>query len=372
MSKILVLIISALSFVSIANAQIELVENPTQVENKTPQTVEDKEKALRDQDSGIFSFMNFSFMKKKPTVVVDDSQKLPQETEFERVTRLAKEGDVNAQLSLGYKYLYGEGDIKTDYKKAFEYYSMAAAQNDDVAINNVGSLYFSGIGTDRDTQKSANMFQRASDLGNSEATLNLAFLYLTGNGVVKNSREAISMFTKAAKANNSTAKFMLGYAYYKGFVVPKDYIRAAELIKDASDAQYADAQFVLGLMYMNGQGMPQNYGNAVKLLKSSGLQGNLEAMMELGNILASGSKYPKDNYTAHVLFNLSSVRGAPDAAEKRNFIEQYLKIDEILQAQSEAESFREKPSEITIYINQTFGKNIKGYIDEDLHKVKSK
>lgn len=366
------LLVSILCFVGVARAQIELVENPTQSEKTKPQTVAEKEKAIRDQDSGIFSFMNFSFMKKKPTVAVDDANKLPEETEFERITRLANSGDVNAQLSLGYKYLYGEEDIKTDYKKAFEYYSMAAEQNDDVAINNVGSLYFSGIGTERNTNKAATMFQKASDLGNSEATLNLAFLYLTGNGVVKNSREAISMFTKAAKANNSTAKFMLGYAYYKGFVVPQDFIRAAELIKDASDAQYADAQYVLGIMYMNGQGMPQNYGNAVKLLKKSGMQGNLEAMMELGNILASGSKYPKDNYTAHVLFNLSSVRGAPDAAEKRNFIEQYLQIDEILQAQSEAEGFREKPSEITVYINQTFGKNIKSYIDEDLFKVKSK
>ena len=40
----------------------------------------------------------------------------------------------------------------------------------------------------------------------------------------------------------------------------------------------------------------------------------------------------------------------------------------ILRAQAQADAFREQPSELTTYIHQTFGKNIKAYIDRNLPK----
>ena len=86
-------------------------------------------------------------------------------------------------------------------------------------------------------------------------------------------------------------------------------------------------------------------------------------MMALGDILARGEKYTKDLYTAHIMFNLAAVRGAPTAAEKRDAIESKLKIDEVLQAQAEAERFHEKPSDLTKYVDQTFGTDVRSYID---------
>ena len=47
-------------------------------------------------------------------------------------------------------------------------------------------------------------------------------------------------------------------------------------------------------------------------------------------------------------------------------MEKKLKIEELLQAQAEAEKFKEKPSELTSYIKQTFGDNIRHYIDENM------
>ena len=90
----------------------------------------------------------------------------------------AESGNLDAQLSLGYIYLYGEGDIKPDYSKAFRYYEMAAAQNDNVAINNLGSLYYSGIGTPADVGKAMEMFDKAAAV-NSDAQL----YKQAGNGV---------------------------------------------------------------------------------------------------------------------------------------------------------------------------------------------
>ncbi len=63
---------------------------------------------------------------------------------------------------------------------------MAAAQGDNIAINNLGSLYFSGIGTEKNFTKAAQLFEQAAQLGNTEAAVNLAFIYLTKNSSLNN------------------------------------------------------------------------------------------------------------------------------------------------------------------------------------------
>lgn len=318
------------------------------------------------EDEGFFSFLNFAKKKRgnEQTSQPTEIQEAIQEDPFDKMIRLADGGDLDAQLSLAYIYLYGEGDIKTDYKKAFHYYKLAADQKDNVAINNLGSLYYSGIGTPKDIGKAVEMFRTASQLGNVEAAVNLAFLYLTGNGVAKDSVEAMTLFADAAQKDNPTAQFMLGYAYYTGFHVPLDYGQAFEQMEKAAKAKFDDAQFMLAQMYTLGQGVPQNYGKAVKLYNQARLQGHLQAMMTLGDILSEGTKFKMDIYNAHIMYNLASVRGAPDAAEKREAMSTKMQIDLLLQAQAAADTFRERPSELTSYIHQTFGNNIRGYIDD--------
>ena len=319
-----------------------------------------------EEDKGIFSFMNFSFSKKKESKKVYARPDEKKESFVQRITRQAEEGDVNAQLTLGYMYLYGEEGVEIDYDKAFRYYSMAAAQKDNVAINNLGSLYYSGIGTEKDYLKAATLFDEAAKLGNVEASVNLAFIYLSGSNVGKNSRAAMELFKKAAGKGNPTAKFMLGYAYFKGLVVEQNYKKAVVLLREAANVKYADAEYLLAYMYLNGLGITKNYGNAVKYFTYAANQGNVDAMIELGNILAAGTMYTKDLYRAHILFNIASVHGVASAAEKRDYLEKKLKIEELLQAQAEAEKFKEKPSELTSYIKQTFGDNIRHYIDENM------
>lgn len=367
MRRFPIFLFSLLATTSLAQAQAVLSldgdsvvsVSAQQEQNKEPEVKTDS--ADKSKDKGIFSFLNFWDKKQKPEVQVEAG---PTETVLEKLTRLAGEGDINAQLSLGYMYLYGEDGVEVNHQKAFEYYKMAAEQNDDVAINNLGSLYYSGIGTKRNSLAAAQMFAKAANLGNVEATVNLAFIYLSGYGISQKPEEAIKLFEVASEKNNPTANFMLGYAYFKGYIVDKNLRVAFDLIRKSANAGYADAQYILALMYMNGWGTPQNYGNAIKALNKAVDQGNIAAMMELGNILAIGEKYPRDVYKAHILFNIASVRGADDADNRRNILEKNLEIDNLLQAQAQAEAYVEKPSELTVYIYRTFGENIKKYIDD--------
>lgn len=326
----------------------------------TPQAAKKSEAPAKNEES-IFSFLNFGFNPpKKAELTNHDKETL---SKIEQLAKQADNGDANALLTLGYSYLYGDNGVAVNYDKAFEYYARAAMLNDNVGLNNLGSLYYSGIGIERNIAKAAILFEKSAKLGNAEAAVNLGFILITGNGVAVNASQAMDLFEQAAKEGNPTASFMIGYSYYTGKLRAKDYAKAASFMRVAAQNNYDDAQYILSKMYINGWGLPQNYGNAVKYLRASAAQGNVPAMVDLGDILALGEKYTKDIQGAHVLFNLAAVRGANGAVEKRDLLESKLKINELLRAQGEAEIFKEKPSELTSYIRKTFGRNIKSYID---------
>jgi len=392
--------------VSIYAQSFDLASGITEDEPQQEEKIESvKEKEQVADDRGIFSFLNFSFIKKQSTsesstenndiisdindtdLAVEDttvskidkdknniSSKQPpkKETPLEKMTRLAENGQLDAQLSLGYMYLYGQDGVNVNYEKAFYFYELAAKQNNAIALNNLGSLYFNGIGTEIDYQKAAQLFYKAAQNGSDDAAVNLAFIYLSSDNTEGQHNEAIKLFQAASEAGNNTAKFMLGYAYYMGFIVEQNYHKAIILIKEAANANFDIAQYMLGIMYRDGNGIAKNYGNAVKNLRLSVNQGNVPAMMELGTIYKEGTIYPKNDYRAHILFNVASVYDAPDADIYRDEVEKNLKIENLLQAQTAAEKFKEKPSELTKYIRQTYGSDVRIYIDENIKKQKNK
>jgi TPR repeat protein len=355
MKKALLILSLILFAPSAALSQIDLG-----IDTDRPAKKEEKSTSNEEKKDGIFSFMNFSFSSKKKDDALSGENK---ETFFEKTIRLADEGDLDSQLTLGYLYLYGEDNTPIDYKKSFKYYSMAAEQNDLVALNNMGSLYYNGIGVDKDRKKALEMFQKASNLGNSESSVNLGFIYLTGNGATIDNKQAMVLCYKAAKEGYPTGQFMTGCAYYKGFVVPKDTKKAFEMIKAAANVNFADANYILALMYMEGVGTTKNYGNAVRQFSRAAMQGNVDAMLALGEIYAKGKIYAQNIYQAHIWYNIASLYGAPGAAELRDNLEKGLKIEEVLQAQTEAEKYKEAPSEITIYIRNTFGNDVKSFLN---------
>lgn len=321
---------------------------------------DDKEKV---DDEGVFSFLNFSFLRKDKAKELARKNDEPQESYEERINRLASEGDVDACLTLGYMYLYGENGLEQDAQKAFQYYSMAAEKNDKIALNNLGSLYFSGIGVKKDKKRAVELFEKAALLGNNEAAVNLAFVYMTSvKNIDGNMRSTIvRLFNQAAEGGNITGQYMMGMIYYNGYGIAKNDERAFVLLKKAAE-QYDEAQYQLALRYMNAEGTPRNYKNAVANLVKAAKQGHIPSMVWLGDILSAGTSYPKNEYEAYIWYNIASVYDAPNVAEKRDILEQKLKIEEVLQAQETAESFKSKPTAITDYVHRTFGVNLADYV----------
>ena len=292
------------------------------------------------------------------------------ETMLDKSIRLADEGNLEEQMNLAYMYLYGTNGVKQDYQKAFHYYSLAAQQEDPIATNNLGSLYFNGIGTEKDTKKALLLFERASDLGNDNASLNLGFIFLTGGAKDPSLHtKAIELFQKSADAGNKIAKFMVGYAYYVGFIVPQNYSKAFPLIRSAAEkkTELDEAQLVLADMYIKGVGVTQNYDSAMTILRQAALQGNLDAVIQLARHYTSGDICDKNLIMAHTLYNIAAANGYPNVNETRDAIGGKLKIDALTVAQKNAQEFVAKPSELTSYIRQTYGNNLRYYIDRNMN-----
>lgn len=337
-------------------AEDEQEQNNDEIVSETNET---------EEEGSFFSFISkpLSVLFSADEVVSTEEGK--KETFLERSIRLANEGKLEDQLNLGYMYLYGTNGVKQDYEEAFKYYAMAASQNDPIALNNLGSLYFNGIGTKRDISKAIDLFTSSADLGNDNAATNLAFIYLQGGAKdSKRNATAVSLLKKSAEQGNSVAKFMLGYAYYRGFVVEKDYIEAFKLIKEAalSKGKLDEAQLILAEMFAEGYGTVQNYSNSVKMYKEAVNQGNAEAYVKLAGIYQEGRMSPQNLVMAHALYNIASVDN-PQAATFRDNISKKLKLEDLTMAQTNAQEFVAKPSELTKYVRDTFGLNIRKYID---------
>jgi len=289
-------------------------------------------------------------------------------TDLEQLKTLADGGDVEAQLNLGYTYLYGLNGANIDYKQALAYYEAAAQQNSATAYNNLGSLYYSGIGTNVDTTKAISFFEKAAELGSSDAAVNLAVISLDKlkNDDTQENRNKIFDLLKNAEKDNNIAKYLLGYCYLKGFLVKQNDAKAFELIKSAADDQYDEAQLLLADAYINGIGTKKNYKLAQQYLESAIAQGNLLAMVQLADILAKGDAVEKDIKKAHKLYNIVAIKGDKSAAQKRDALEENLSMEDLLAVQSEAEDYKPEPSAKTTFIRQTFGDSLKVYIDNNL------
>ena len=300
----------------------------------------------------------------------ENSNSLSQAYDIEDLKKKATEGDVDAQLNLGYIYLYGIDGNNVDYKQALTYYEMAAEQNSAVAYNNLGSLYFSGIGTDVDYPKAIHFFEEATKLGSYDAAVTLAIIQLgdTSHPKTAEEYEKILELLTMAEPENNIAKYLLGYSYMTGFLVKQNYKKAFSLIKASADDKYDEAQYILADFYINGWGTTKNYTQAVNSLSAAVQQGNADAMMKLADILSEGKIYKKDINRAHILYNVASVNGAQDAAQKRDQLEENLKIEDLLVIQAKAENYKPNPSDKTKFIRQTYGNSLKSYIDSNITK----
>lgn len=151
-----------------------------------------------------------------------------------------------------------------DYKKAYGILKPLAQQGHARSQVQIGHLYYSGQGVDRNYRRARHWYKRAADQGDVEAQFHLAKMYFEGRGVPQDYRTAWNWFLKAAERGYAPAQYRLGLMYELSQGVPQDYREAALWYLKAAKQGMSQAQFMLADLYYKGQGVQRDIPMAYK------------------------------------------------------------------------------------------------------------
>jgi TPR repeat protein len=94
--------------------------------------------------------------------------------ELNLLSRLAHEGDADAQLQLGLAYRDGRYELTPDAVTGMYWLRKAAAGGNAYAEDAVGNAFATGVGTARDIAKAETWWRKSMQDGDREARLHLA------------------------------------------------------------------------------------------------------------------------------------------------------------------------------------------------------
>ena len=111
---------------------------------------------------------------------------------------LAGQGDLAAQMSLGFMYAEGAG-VAGDFSEALMWFEMAADQGDVEGQYSVARAYDLGQGTGQDASSAAQWYTLAAEQGHAQAQATLAELYSAGRGIGQDDTQAYAWAAIAAE-----------------------------------------------------------------------------------------------------------------------------------------------------------------------------
>lgn len=237
----------------------------------------------------------------------------------------ARNGNAVAQNTVGVWYYTGKGDIKQDFKKAFEWWSLSAKQNNVDAIGNKAMCYQLGRGVTKDSIKALSLYMDAIKKGhkgiipqhetivkNSGSIFSCLLLYdcyIKGVGVSKDPKRAASYHEIAAEHGHLNSQYATALYYLNS----KKESKAAEWFKKAAKQGHVGATYYYGKMLFDGQGIDKNQQDGLKLLKIAANKGFPMANYKVGNIYFEGNGVSKDAKTAFPFLYKAATKGNEDA-----------------------------------------------------------
>ena len=166
---------------------------------------------------------------------------------IEDLKQIAYAGDVAAQVQLGVIYLTGDG-IQKDDAEAMKWLRKAADQDNALAERYLAEMYFKGRGVEQNNMEAARWLRMAADQGDAESEHNLAVLYSQGQGVPRNLKQAVEWMRKSAEQGFAAGQHGLGMFYEAGDGVEENPTEAAKWYRLAVAQSYVPAMNSLALL----------------------------------------------------------------------------------------------------------------------------
>jgi TPR repeat protein len=234
------------------------------------------------------------------------------EKDFELMLPFAKKGHALIQNQIGVMYESGNG-VNKNIQEALIWYEKAAKQKNPWALYNLGEIYYMGTHVGQNYTKAFEYYKESASLGNYKAQNVLANMYLDGKGTTPDLKQAIYWYEKSAEQNYHWGLTNLAHMYQQGQGVEKDLNKAISYYEKGSELNNNVAQFNLGKLYYEGKEVKQDYKKAFQYFEKSALQKNDKAQFYLGfmYLLGHGTEINIDKVKE--LFQLSAQQGNIDA-----------------------------------------------------------
>ena len=262
---------------------------------------------------------------------------------FEYATIAAENDDKDGYQTLGYLYLNGFG-VKKDYNLALDNYKMAAALGDETSLNQIGIIYMGSDDFESNPEQTFYWFKEAAKKGDDMGLYNLGYCYKNGIGVTEDNEKAAECFKKAAELGNADAMCELG-GYYR-FVL-FDPSKAKMWYQKAADLGHVDAINELGDCYAVGFGVAEDAEKAVEYYKKAADLGKIDALLGVGVICENKGDFAD----AVTYYTQAAEKGVPYAylnlgkcyLEGKGFTQDLAKAEELI---NKAEELGVEASEI--------------------------
>lgn len=187
----------------------------------------------------------------------------------------AAKGNALGVYNLALMYLYGKG-TPVNYPKAKGLFTEAAKEIHE-AMNQLGGIYYKGLGQARDEKQALSWYKKAADLGNANALYELGLLSETGVTTKPDFSEALKYYQVAADKGNEKAMLALARMYHYGLGVEKNPKMAANLYQKLAARQNAYAQYQLGTYYLEGTAGELSPAKGKQLLQQAVENGSQQA-----------------------------------------------------------------------------------------------
>ncbi len=279
--------------------------------------------------------------KPKPIMHSDHAPRPEDKVSVERLEKMAKNGNPNAQLALGKIYFEGLVKKKQDHKKAFQLFMAAAIQDSPQAMFNVGLCYDGGFGVKKNLLEALRWYHKAADAGVPEAQINaaiaaeqrgdyptalkylrlratqgdtpamykVAIFLLNGLGAPANPEEAVSYLLEASRRGNSRAQVRLADCYQQGLGIERNYAEMFNWLTLAAQDGDPEAQAKLGYCYQKGYGTKQNADLAYSWFKNASATSYGPALIYLGDCYRYGDGTACDLGKAFECYRAAAEQG---------------------------------------------------------------
>ena len=185
-------------------------------------------------------------------------------TKLTRLFAQAKQGDAEAQVSLGWIYCTGIMGVAEDDCEAVKWYRLAAEGENRDGLIGLGTMYSNGKAIKCEASKWRKQMAEYGDAkaqywrklwegaerGDVAAQYEFGWLYYVGEGVAADKQKVAKWWRRAAEEGHADAQFYLGWMYDYGIEFAEDDCEAAKWFERAdSQKRHVDAVASLLLMW---------------------------------------------------------------------------------------------------------------------------